>query len=309
MAIIRNNNTLVGRGLFQASDFYYKGRQSPPIAHNIPDGVIAAFEFINDLFAPRYGLDAKPYFTSTLRLPSDSNYETKNGRLSTHSQELAADGNWSNGLSSPTQHIEDEIILIIGHDISVKGFIYDELRQLGVNGIGTYYRDGGSNTFLHLDGRQKFTYFKQLRYEHRKKAAALHRSFMAELSALTVAPMPIIPTAPTSTPIPVTRVDPVSKEVIIVARIDTLTGAPIAASTATPIIEPSFIESVVASTKDAGNDVLLAFTETDGGEDPIATAVQSQRRNLKYVVIGLVAVGLFFGLSRLIVSAGLLPDK
>lgn len=158
--------------IFRESDFYCKSRQTNklPETHEFDERVIEAYEFLFQVFSLKFGEQAKPNFSSTLRLEGDPNFRTSAGWLSYHSKARAADGNWN----QHSQDIEDFIVCAVGYDIEKEGFIFQKLRSIGIGGFGTYYREA-EGTFIHLDTRESFIHFRKIKRYKLWKAGKWHR--------------------------------------------------------------------------------------------------------------------------------------
>ncbi len=187
--------------LFRESDFYCKSRQTSklPETHEFDERVIAAYEFLYEIFRPIWGAKAKPRFSSTLRLLGDSNYRTSTGNLSYHSRSRAADGNWN----QYGQDVEDYIVCVVGYDLSIKGGIYRRLREIGIGSIGTYYREP-EGTFIHMDTREGWLHFRKVKSHKMRQAKKWHAEWkerirfdFAASAALGIGGIVTIPTLPT----------------------------------------------------------------------------------------------------------------
>ena len=187
--------------LFRESDFYCKSRQTSklPETHEFDERVIAAYEFLYEIFRPIWGAKAKPRFSSTLRLPGDSNYRTSTGNLSYHSRARAADGNWN----QYGQDVEDYIVCVVGYDLSIKGDIYRRLREIGIGSIGTYYREP-EGTFIHMDTREGWLHFRKVKSHKMRQAKKWHEEWkerirfdFAASAALGIGGIVAVPSLPT----------------------------------------------------------------------------------------------------------------
>jgi thiol-disulfide isomerase/thioredoxin len=162
-------------GIFRMSDFYSKSKQvnKLPETHEFDERLIDAYEFLYQLFSLQFQDQARPYFSSTLRIEGDAGYRTSSGSLSYHSRGRAADANWN----QHSQEVEDFIVCVIGYDVEIKGTIYQTLRSMGINGFGTYYREP-EGTFLHLDTRDYFQHFRKIKRGKIEQAKRWHQEFM-----------------------------------------------------------------------------------------------------------------------------------
>lgn len=178
MIQISNDRNAFVSSSFTQADFYTKSKQSnKPASHEFDTKIIDAYEFLYQVLRLKYGDQAKPRFTSTLRIPGDSNYYRNRSKkiLSEHSLAKAADANWN----QHSQAIEDEIILILGYDIENNGPIWSELKKIGIGSIGTYYRAKNTGyTFIHMGSTNALGYYEKIPRRKLNLAESLHSELM-----------------------------------------------------------------------------------------------------------------------------------
>ena len=167
-------NPQVGVGHFNEAFFFMGDRRDhvlAPDSHPIDSALIAATDYLYELFAEKYGELARPYNSSSYRTTA-----THPGFSSSslHFKGMAIDLNWVDA------NVEAEIVQVMDADWQSEGPISQELKRIGIRGLGTYYEQE-EGTFIHLDTRTSgYSHFRKLSPMRLVDANELYMSFVSQ---------------------------------------------------------------------------------------------------------------------------------
>lgn len=200
--LTKDSTSPVGElGIFTQADFFSKNKNAP-LKYKYDERIILAYELLFQILRPKFGeKKAKPFFRAgtTMRFPSDSNYYVDNDLIrkkrSMHSYGKAGDGNWRDS------EVEKYIIRVLGYSLHTQSPLAKKLRDIGINGFGTYFITG-NGTFIHLDTGDKFNHYRKLPKGELEQARIDHDDLMSYPEVQMLLDVVITPNP--SLPIPVT---------------------------------------------------------------------------------------------------------